>query len=204
MLEALTGTVLSLFPNVAITQASNFPDAIAQSKKEFDMCISDLVMPGADPLVGIASIIRASPTTPLLVVTGSADDQLLTQLIAMGVAGFTSKTSSVSVIEEAIKQVFSGEHYLPTRLEHAVIEAVRVDASRTGQEQAMAQPNKLLTARQITVVGLVAKGQSNKEIARTLSLAPSTVKTHLVQIMGLMETSNRTETAFKAKALGLI
>ena len=61
-----------------------------------------------------------------------------------------------------------------------------------------------LTARQRDVLRLVARGQSNKEIARDLSVSPATVKTHVAQLIAILGASNRTDAAMRARTRGLL
>ena len=61
-----------------------------------------------------------------------------------------------------------------------------------------------LSARELEVLALVANGQSNKEIARSLHVSPNTVKTHLSKVYGKLDVQRRTQAVQKAKSLGLI
>ena len=121
----------------------------------------------------------------------------------MGVAGFAPKTSSGGLIEAALRLIHAGGRYLPPRL--AEIAASRIDTGLAlPQRDAAVSLSHRLTERQIAVLRLVAEGCSNKEIARTLDLAPSTVKTHLAHIQGLLGAKNRTDASTRARDLHLL
>lgn len=192
--EALTGTILTAWPDVEITHAGNYGDAWTAASDGHDFCLADLSMPGADPIAGIEGIRSAAPDMPLLIVTGSADDRLMLQLLDMGISGFITKNVSGAVIEAAIRLILAGGRYIPERLASLV---------PTRQAEPLAY-TVAFTDRQADVVRLVSAGLSNKEIARQLGIAPSSVKTHLSAAMELLGTANRAETSARASQLGLI
>jgi two-component system, NarL family, nitrate/nitrite response regulator NarL len=201
--EAIAGMVRMGWPGVVVTLAADFPSAWQLAAARPDLIICDLVMPGAAPLAGIDGVRQAAPETPLLVVTGTEDDALLLDLLDSGVAGFAPKSASGAIIEAAIRLILAGGRYLPsrladlarTRLQAGERPAIRDDAARLSER---------LTGRQLDVLRLMSKGHSNKEIARMLELAPSTVKSHLSQILACLAATNRTDAAIKARLLDLV
>ncbi len=201
--EALAGTVQMGWPGAAVDLAGDFPSAWAKAAQGYDLVVCDLIMPGAAPLAGIDGMIRAAPDTPLLVVTGTEDDALLLDLLDRGVAGFAPKTASGSIIEAAMRLILAGGRYLPPRL--AEIASARIDdGSVIAVRDDVARLAERLTERQMEVLRLIARGQSNKEIARALDLAPSTVKTHVAQVLTCLGAANRTDAAIKARLLDLV
>jgi DNA-binding NarL/FixJ family response regulator len=202
--EALAGTVRLGWPDAKIAEAGDFETAWAMAANAPDLVIADLVMPGASPKVGIAGILEAAPEAKLLVVTGTQDDALLVELLELGVAGFAPKTSNAGIIDAAIRLILAGGRYLPPRL--ADIAAARISdgtAPAATRTPGVAVAERL-TERQMDVLRLVARGQSNKEIGRALDLAPSTVKTHLQQVMHVLGAANRTDASIKAQQLDLV
>lgn len=201
--EALAGTVRIGWPGVRVTEAGDFATAWKLATEAPDLCIADLVMPGASPRSGIAGIIAAAPATKVLVVTGTQDDTLLIELLGMGVAGFAPKTSNGAIIEAAIRLILAGGRYLPPRLAEIAAQCVAEGAVPEIKDHGVAIAERL-TDRQLDVLRLVARGQSNKEIARALDLAPSTVKTHVTQILNLLKATNRTDASIKARRFDLV
>lgn len=200
--EALAGTVRLGWPGVEVTEVGDFPAAWAAASERPDLILADLMMPGARPLAGIDGIIAAAPATPLLVITGTEDDSLMLGLLDRGVAGFAPKTASGSIIEAAIRLILAGGRYLPVRLADIVASRIDCGAVDPARDDAAMQGDRL-TDRQRDVLRLLGEGRSTKDIARALDLAPSTVKTHITQILMTLGTSNRTEAAMKARALNL-
>lgn len=196
MREALAGAVLAIWPDAEIMQCADFPQGWGAAAVTPDLILSDLVMPGAAPVAGVAGLAAAAPGTPILVVTGNEDDATLLALFDLGVAGFAPKTSRAALIDAAIRVVLAGGRYLPPRLLDL--------AAQRGGVPAAAVPAARLTARQIDVLRAIAAGLANKEIARDLDLSPATIKAHTAAAMAAMGAANRAEAVFKAREQGLI
>jgi len=194
--DALVGSVRLGWPGAEICEAEDFPSAWAAAASGPDLILSDLAMPGAAPLEGIERLIEAAPGTPLLVITGNDDDQLLLALFDLGVAGYLPKSSRSATIEAAIGLILTGERFIPAR----VLELI---AAR-GAGSAGSAASGPLTARQLDVLRLVAQGLTNKEIARELALSPATVKVHAAAIFETLGAATRTEAVNKAQGLRLL
>jgi two-component system, NarL family, nitrate/nitrite response regulator NarL len=106
------------------------------------------------------------------------------------------------MIEAAIRLILAGGRYLPPRL--AEIATSRIDNGAPMIRDSAIVIQERLSERQMDVLKLVASGRSNKEIARELNLAPSTVKTHVSHIMICLAAANRTEATLKARMLDLV
>lgn len=197
MREALSGLVSLVWPDAVVTVAGSFPEAWSAIEASPDLCICDLAMPGETPLEGIKQLRLRAPQTPILIVTGNEDDAVLLDLFAIGIAGFVPKTARSVVIQAAIEIVLAGERYLPQRLLELV-------ANVPSGEHTSAAARSALSDRQIEILRLVAAGQSNKEVARTLLLSPSTIKAHLAAAMVTLDATNRTEAVVNAKRMNLI
>jgi DNA-binding NarL/FixJ family response regulator len=197
MREALAGAVAIGWPDAAVVEAADFPAAWIAAKARPDLIISDLVMPGAGPVEGVRRLRDAAPDTPILVVTGNEEDEVLLALLQLGIAGFAPKTSKSAIIEAAIRLVLAGGRYLPPRLAEL---ALRQGGAPTPPEGV----GPRLTERQTDVLRRVALGQSNKEIARDLDLSPATIKAHAAAAIAALGAVNRTEAVVKARGLGLI
>jgi len=200
--EALAGTVRMAWPEMTILEAGDFPSAWALARSGLDICLADLVMPGALPLAGIEGILRAAPEAKVLVITGTEDDALMLDLLERGVAGFVPKSMSGDIIEAALRLILAGGRYMPPRL--IDLAARGVPRPATAQPLAPDRLRERLSERQIAVLRRMATGQSNKEIARDLGLAPSTVKTHVGHILLCLQAQNRTDAVAKARSANLV
>lgn len=198
--QALATTIALRLPSLGVRLATDFPSAWALAAACRPMlCLADLGMPGATPLDGITGLLAAAAQTRLIVVTGSDDDALMVELLAIGIAGFVPKTASPAIVGAAIDLVMAGGRYLPPRL------AQFGNAQRFELPAAAAPPAiQRFTPRQAEVVRLLARGLPTKDIARALGVAPATVKTHIAQVMLALGAANRTEAAVKARERGLV
>lgn len=110
------------------------------------------------------------------------------EALAAGAAGYVLKDASIGELRGAVSQVMAGQSVVPLGLMNA---AMREGDRSTGQAEALA----MLTARENEVLGLVARGQTNKEIARALGVSPATVKAHVERIIAKLGVSDRTQAA---------
>lgn len=175
-----------------------FADAAATAATLTDLrlCLVDFHIPGEDSAAALGALRAAAPEARLLVFSGSEADADLRVALAAGAHGFLPKSASPDVIEAAVKLVLAGGRYLPERVEALAF---------GGAEPAPAlRRTDTLTGRQRDVLDHVARGLSNKEIARELAISPATVKVHVAQIIGILEASNRTEAVANARRAGLI
>lgn len=204
--EALAGTVRMAWPEMRILEAGDFPSAWALARSGPDICLADLVMPGALPLAGIEGIMRAAPDAKVLVITGTEDDALMLDLLERGVAGFVPKSMSGDIIEAALRLILAGGRYMPPRLIDLAASGVPrlAVANPPAPAPALDRLRERLSDRQIAVLRLMATGQSNKEIARDLGLAPSTIKTHVGHILLCLQAQNRTDAVAKARSANLV
>lgn len=199
MREALAGAVAIGWPEAEVVQARDYLEAWRAAAAKPDLIISDLIMPGSGPVEGVRRLAEVAPDSPILVVTGNEEDEILLALLKLGIAGFAPKTSKSEIIEAAIRLVLAGGRYLPPRLLDL--------ATRSGVAPAPSSPGALmarLTDRQLDVLRLIATGGSTKEIARDLDLSPATIKAHTAAAIAGLGAANRTEAVMRARELGLI
>lgn len=193
--EAMVATIRKGWLDTIIEEADDYPSAWLAAAQPFDLCISDLVMPGSEPVDGIARLRTLQPEMPVIILTGSHDDMMMMQLLAMGVDGFVPKSSSGPVIDAAINLVLAGGRYLPPRL---------IELSGKVAEAENMPPAIRLTRQQQRVLNGLIAGRSNKEIALDLGVAPSTVKFHVDSLFERLDARNRVDAIGKARSMGLL
>ena len=113
------------------------------------------------------------------------------EAIAAGAAGYVLKDAAIDDLHRAIEQVMAGNSALPLDLVGAALR----DQTRTG---GTSDPRAVLTAREQEVLCLIAEGQTNKAIARSLGISPATVKAHVERIISKLGVSDRTQAAVLA------
>ncbi len=147
----------------------------------------DLFMPGADGLAALATIKADQAAVEVIMLTSSQDDEHLVAAIRAGALSYLPKTAGA---EQAIKSVRAA-----ARGESVLERAVTTRLLRRVREGGTAGPLGRLSPREIEVLTAVARGRSNREIARDLSIAEETVKTHVSSILAKLNLADRTQAA---------
>jgi NarL family two-component system response regulator LiaR len=156
----------------------------------------DLVMPRMDGIEAIAKISGDHPKTRLLALTSFASDDKVFPAIKAGALGYLLKDSEPEDLVRAIRQVHRGEPSLPSDIARKVLQ----ELSRPVDRKPTPEP---LTEREVEVLGLVAKGLSNQEIADQLVIAEVTVRTHVSHILSKLHLANRVQATLYALREGL-
>ena len=155
-----------------------------------DLVVLDLRMPGMDGLTCIRHLNERFPEVRTAVLSGHDSDEMIEAALRVGANAFISKT-----IDPAD---------LPAALRRAVEEPVAEAIGRAKKRPDSAVTEKGLTERELAVLQSLARGQSNKEIARALWLAEQTVKFHLTNIYRKLDVRSRTEAVHWAYRHGLL
>lgn len=163
-----------------------------------DLILMDINMPRMDGLEATRRVKEALPETKIIMLTVSETDDDLFEAIKAGADGYLLKNLKASGLFEKLRGVLQGEAaltpYLATRL-------LQEFARRSHQEKAPQWGG--ITEREKEVLRLVVRGCSNREIGLTLSIAESTVKRHLHNILEKLQMQNRVQAAAYAVRTGL-
>ena len=155
-----------------------------------DVILLDLRMPGADGVTALRGL-RDNPAR-VLVVTSYTEPGAVLPAVRAGAAGYVYKDVDPPALAAAIRSVHAG-HVL-----------LHPDVARLLAEGEAHPGAAELTARERDVLALLARGRSNREIARALSLSEKTVKTHVSAILGKLGVQDRTQAALHAVRTGLV
>lgn len=161
-----------------------------------DVVLMDLQMPGTDGVEGIRRIRALPGGPPVLVLTTYDSDVQILRAIEAGAAGYLLKDSPRDALFEAVRSVAAGGSPLAPTVAARLLGRLGPGAPNRGGE--------ILTTRELEVVRLVARGASNREIARDLRISEATVKTHLLKIFEKLGVSDRTSAVTTAMERGLI
>jgi DNA-binding NarL/FixJ family response regulator len=167
---------------------------MAEHGRSPDVVLMDLVMRGMDGIEAIAEIRRRFPAVEVIVVTGFGEVQRVQAALGAGAAGYVLKDADVDEIVLAIRAAHRGQVHLDR------------DVTRT-LTQALVAPQRTsvaLTAREREVLVHVARGRSNREISRALSIGERTVQTHLGNVLTKLGLHSRTQAALWAVREGLV
>lgn len=143
-----------------------------------DVVLMDLVIPGMSGDEITRRLLAADPTAKVLVLTTFSTSSGISAALEAGAKGALLKSSPFKEITQAIKEVAAGRTYIAK-------EITRILADDP--------PLKPLTPRQLTILKEMTRGISNAEIARSLSISESVVKSHVIAILARLEAANRTE-----------
>ena len=154
-----------------------------------DVILMDIMMPKMSGVDATVEILKATPNAKILVLTTFGTSSDIKKILAAGAAGAMVKTSSQQEIINAIRTVAAGGRVVSKEIENNM-----------RAEQLV--PN--LSTRQLEILGLVAKGFSNQDIARLVGIGVNGVKDHLKNIYSILEVSSRNEAATQAVNLGII
>ena len=202
--------ILSDFSDdIELFKANNYTEIfeIIEKNKDLNLILTDLAMPGARWLEALEKIHKELPDVPIIILSAVFDREIVQKTIDLGAAGYIPKTSSNAVILSAVNLVLSGGVYIPAELLKETPEDefdMLKQIEKIADKQDVQEKVKILSSRQLEVLKLIAKGQSNKQIAYELGLTEGTVKLHVTAILKLLNVYNRTGAVVAANHLGLL
>lgn len=177
-----------------VGEATNGAEAIDLARQlRPDVVLMDLLMPVLDGIAATTAIRREIPGTEVLALTSVLEDEKVVGAIRAGAIGYLLKDTEGDELRNAIKAAAAGQVQLSPKA-----------AARLMREVNAPNSPEVLTERETEVLRLMAMGQANKEIARTLNIGEKTVKTHVSNILGKLGVQSRTQAALHAVRIGLV
>ncbi len=173
------------------------------SRTQPDLVLLDLQLPGLDGLSCLALLRERHPETTVVVLSGVEDDELIERALSGGAAALVKKSISPADLPVLLRQVLQGSVKFATpRIARAVVtKATRESQLDVVRAEACGETG--LTARELEVLEMVARGLPNRAVAEELFLSDQTVKRHLRKVYRKLGVANRTEAARTAYRLGL-
>jgi DNA-binding NarL/FixJ family response regulator len=177
-----------------VAEAGDGEAAVAAAERtDPDVILLDLVMPVLD---GVGALRRLGDSTArVIVLTSFGDDDKLFAALRAGAAGYLLKDVEPSELVKAIRSAHAGQSPLSPVIATRMVEEIAHGGTAAPGE---------LTPRELDVLTLIARGRSNKVIARELGVAEKTVKTHVSHILGKLGLTDRTQAALYAVRQGLV
>ncbi len=203
LLSALT-TVLNAQPDIdVVATAHNGAEAVERAREySIDVAVLDIRMPVMD---GIAAAKAIMPLGPKVIMLTTFDDDALVQAsIEAGVHGFLLKDADPEVLADAVRTVARGESVLASGVTGKVLEWVRGGVDKQNAlSDFERQGLGLLTGRELEVLAEIGVGATNAEIAQTLFIAETTVKTHVSSLLAKLGARDRIALVLIAQRAGI-
>jgi NarL family two-component system response regulator LiaR len=171
-----------------VGEAADGEQAIALVRQQVPaVVLLDLLMPKMDGLTALRAIKEISPSTQVIILTSHQGDDELFDAIKAGALSYVLKTAGVDVVVESVRSAARGESLLDPSVAAKVLEEMRRGRGRDEVDP--------LSRREVEVLSALARGRSNKEIAKELSIGEETVKTHVSNILSKLHLADRTQAA---------
>ncbi|MFJ9037197.1 response regulator [Streptomyces sp. NPDC102406] len=205
MIRSAYGMILGAQPDMkVVASVADGASAVREARRlRPDVCLLDIRMPGLDGLEATRLLAGPEASDPLrvLIATTFDLDEYVYRALRHGACGFLLKDGSPALLVEAVRAVAADTALISPAvtvrlLKHMTDAADRADDGRWGPaDTGPGTPGHPLTARELDVVRLVARGRTNEEVAAELYVSLSTVKTHLASVQRKLAARNRVEIA---------
>jgi DNA-binding NarL/FixJ family response regulator len=200
------GALLSAQPDMlVVADAADGEEAVRLARKhDPDVVLMDIRMPRRDGLAATRQLLDTPPGVHqprVLMLTTFDLDEYVFEALRAGASGFLLKDATAAELVRAVRVVAAGDALLAPSVTRRLIEDF---ATRRRPMRARSAELGLLTPRELDVLRLVARGQSNTEISETLVVAEQTVKTHLGRIFGKLSLRDRAQAVVFAYESGLV
>ncbi len=199
--------ILSLLPGVEVAgTAADGEEALALvADLRPDVVLMDLRMPGVDGVEATRRLRAEHPSVKVIVLTTYADDRSVIGALQAGAVGYLTKDAGASEIQQALERVGDGQAVIDPAVQRLLVDAVAAGASpaATPAEPPRAAAPDGLTPREAEVLGLIAAGLSNAEIATRLVVSEATVKSHINHLLPKIGARDRAQAVSYAYQHGL-
>ena len=177
--KGLIQIILSQYPSAQIGEAGDVESLVAELfKKDWDLVISDISMPGRSGVEALQQIKKSKPQIPVLMMSMHPEDQYALRVLKAGASGYLSKNSIHEELIKAIQAVLLGKKYITSSVAEKLAGALNNDTDKP--------PHEHLSNREFEVLKLIAAGKSVSDIADQLFLSATTVSTYRARILDKM------------------
>ena len=178
-----------------IGEASDGAECVKLAQKlKPDLVLLDLHMEGVGGLEALPLLKKEVPEAHVLMLTVSEDAADLIEALKLGAAGYLLKNIDTDFLLDSIKRAANGESVMSPQMAANLANAIRMEKKVTAEKEEAPH----LSPRETQIIQLIAKGESNKEIARNLDIAESTVKIHVQGILRKLNLTSRVKAAIYA------
>ncbi len=192
--------ILSAQPDMEIVgEAADGVDAVSRARSlEPDVVLMDVRMPNIDGITATRRILRDQPNCRILVLTTFGADDAVINALRAGASGFLLKDAPRRSLVAAVRAVAEGEVLLDADVVGRLVEGLQVPPATSSSAL------EVLTPRELDVLGAVARGLSNAEIASELGIGSATVKTHVARLLEKLHVRDRVQLVVFAYSAGMV
>jgi len=193
---------VSALPIEVVGEAANGAQAVDLAGRfQPDVVLLDLVMPGMDGIQATPRIVECSPCSRVIILTSFGEEDKVIPAVRAGAQGYLLKDIPPDELARAVRAAYLGQVQLHPDVARKLMSAVAAQDPPTGKPGEAAVDE--LTGRELEVLGLIARGFNNREIAEKMVISEKTVKTHVSSILGKLHLEDRTQAAIYALRHGL-
>ena len=191
-----------------VGDAGDAGEAIRRAQElQPDVVLLDNHLPGVTGVDAIGSLREAAPHARIIMLTVSEDEHDLAAALRAGASGYLLKTLEGDVLGDSLRRAMRGESVVAPEMTGKLVAAYRQAANGAPADEPAEPPASVLdqlSAREQDILRGIARGESNKEIARALGIAETTVKIHVQHVLRKLDVSSRVHAAVIATSSGLI
>jgi DNA-binding NarL/FixJ family response regulator len=193
---ALKQALAGIAENTEILEAGDFDitKSLVAGNEDLDLVLLDLTMPGASGLSGLIALRGIHHSVPMVVVSAHDDPVTIRRALDLGASGFISKSASIDEIRSAVQTVLAGGIVAPGNVE--------LGAERDPEISDLIRRLLSLTPQQTRVLGMLAEGLLNKQIAYELNVSEATIKAHVSAILQKLGVDSRTQAVIMLAKIG--
>jgi len=167
-----------------------------------DVVLLDLNMPGISGREAVKMLVEELPRTQVLMLTVSEDAEDLMDTLKSGARGYLLKNIDADYLVDAIRRAARGEAVMSPQMTSKLVRGLQAGGAEVVLPQAAVKDK--VSPREREVLALLARGASNKEMARELQLAESTIKIHVQNILRKLNLTSRVQAAVYAVEHGIV
>ena len=193
---ALKQALVGAFKGIKLDEAGTLDQVTERldRDRDVDLVLLDLKMPGVQGLSGLMFLRAQYPAVPIAVVSASDEPHIIRRALDLGASGFISKSASMDEIRGAVRAVLAGDIAAPSGIELGV--------ERDPEISDLIKRLQALTPQQTRVLGMLAEGLLNKQIAYELGVSEATIKAHVSAILQKLGVDSRTQAVIQLSKIG--
>jgi len=198
--------LLHSFPDfTVVAEASDGEEAVRLAReRKPDVILMDISMPHLDGIEATTRIMQQQPDARVVILSVHEDEEYVQRILKAGARGFVLKNASRKEIAQAIRSALSGERFFSPGISRLIVDGFIKRSASPSPPQSEGQVDQRLTKRETEILGYIARGLTNKQIADRLYLSFRTVNTHRTNIMQKLDIHETAGLVRHAINLGLV